>query len=72
MEIDKYTSYCEKTRGQNDMLQIVDEKEVAERKPYKFSYEAMKKMAKRKKEREIKKIKIASSIFKINSLVEAI
>lgn len=54
------------------MLQIVDEKEVAERKQYKFSYEAITKMAKRKKEREIKKIKIASSIFKINSLVEAI
>lgn len=54
------------------MLQIVDEKEVAERKQYKFSYEAITKMAKRKKEREIKKIKMASSIFKINSLVEAI
>jgi len=54
------------------MLQIVDEKEVAERKPYKFSYEAITKMAKRKEERETKKIKIAYSTYKINSLVEAI
>lgn len=54
------------------MLQIVDKDEVAERKPYRFSYEAIKKMEMRKKEREVKRIKIASSFTKINSLVEAI
>ena len=54
------------------MIQIVDKEEVAKRKPYRFSYEAIKKMARRKKEREIKKIKIATSIEKLNSLVEAI
>lgn len=53
------------------MLQIVDKEEVAERKPYRFSYEAIKKMSIRKKEREIKKMKIATSTVKINSLVEA-
>jgi hypothetical protein len=53
------------------MLQIVDKDEVAERKPYRFGYEATKKMAMRKKEREIRKMKIATSTFKINSLVEA-
>lgn len=54
------------------MMQIVDENEVAERKPYKFSYEAIKKMTRRKKEREIKRIRMANSIAKINSLVDAI
>lgn len=53
------------------MLRVIDKNEVAERKPYRFSYEAMKKMAMQKKEREIKKMKIATSIDKINSLVEA-
>ena len=54
------------------MLKIIEKDEVAERKPYRFSYEAIKKMAMRKKEREIKKMKIATSTVKINSLVEAI
>lgn len=54
------------------MLKIVEKDEVAERKPYRFSYEALKKMTMRKKEREIKKMKIATSTVKINSLVEAI
>lgn len=53
------------------MIKIVNENEVAKRKPYRFSYEAMKRMTTRKEEREVKKIKIATSIFKINSLVEA-
>jgi hypothetical protein len=52
------------------MIQIVEEDEVAKRKPYKFSYEATKKMELRKQERETKKIKIATGIFKINSLVD--
>ena len=34
------------------MLKIVGKEEVAERKPYQFSYEAIVKMATRKKERE--------------------
>lgn len=54
------------------MLQIVDEDEVAERKPYRFGYDAIMKMTMRKKQREIKKMKIANSNVKINSLVEAI
>jgi hypothetical protein len=54
------------------MLQIVDKDEVAERKPYKFGYEAVIKMLNRKKQKQIKKMKIANSIVKINSLVEAI
>lgn len=54
------------------MLQIVDKDEVAERKPYKFGYEAVTKMLMRKKQKQIKKMKIANSIVKINSLVEAI
>lgn len=53
------------------MLQIVDKDEVAGRKPYRFGYEAIIKMATRKKEKEIKKMKIANNIVKINSLVEA-
>jgi len=53
------------------MIEIVGKEEVAERKQYKFSYETIVKMATRKKEREIKRIKIASSFSKINSLVEA-
>ena len=53
------------------MLKIIEEDEVAKRKPYKFSYEAMKKMTMRREEREVKKIKIATSSFKINSLVDA-
>jgi len=55
-----------------NMLQIVDKDEVAERKPYKFGYEAVTKMLMRKKQKQIKKMKIANSIVKINSLVEAI
>jgi hypothetical protein len=53
------------------MLKIVEEYDVAKRKPYKFSYEATRKMEIRRQEREVKKIKTATSIFKINSLVEA-
>ena len=53
------------------MLKLIDEDEVAKRKPYRFSYEAIKRINTRKEEREMKKIKIATSIFKINSLVEA-
>ena len=53
------------------MIKIVEEDEVAKRKPYKFSYEAIKKMATKRQEREVKKIKIATSVFKINSLVDA-
>lgn len=54
------------------MIQIVNENEVAERKPYRFSYDTIIKMTMRKKEKEIRKIKMANSIVKINSLVEAI
>lgn len=53
------------------MIKIVEKNEVAKRKPYKFSYEATKKMETRRQERETRKIKIATSLFKINSLVEA-
>lgn len=53
------------------MIKIVEEDEVAKRKPYKYSYEATRKMEIRRQEREIKKIKIATSVFKINSLVDA-
>ncbi len=54
------------------MIQIVDKEDVAKRKPYRFSYDVIKKMAMRRKEKEIRRIKIATSIDKINSLVEAI
>lgn len=60
-----------KNRKSKSMLQIVDKDEVAERKPYKFGYEAVTKMLLRKKQKQIKKMKIANSIVKINSLVEA-
>ncbi len=65
------TKVVTKNRKYINMLRIVCRHEVAERKPYRFSYEAMKKMEMRKKEREVKRIKIASSLEKINSLVEA-
>ncbi len=54
------------------MIQIVDKEEVAKRKPYKFSYDVIKKMAMKRKEKEIRRIKIAISDSKINSFVEAI
>ena len=53
------------------MMKIVEENEVAKRKPYKFSYETTRKMEIKRQEKEMKKIKIATGIFKINSLVDA-
>lgn len=54
------------------MLQIVDKKEVAKRKPYRFSQEVSAKMEKAKKERKMKRIRLSRSIVRVNDFTEII
>ena len=54
------------------MIQLVDESEVAERKPYKFSEKVSEKMRKERKQKELKRKKMANSIVRINTFTEVI
>lgn len=50
------------------MLQTIEKNEVAARKPYRYSTRVLEKMAKVRKEKRIKKEKMARSIVTINML----
>lgn len=54
------------------MIQLIDETEVAERKPYKFSEKVSEKMRKERKQKELKRKKMANSIVRINTFTEII
>lgn len=54
------------------MIQLVEEDEIAERKPYKFSDRVMAKMIRRKKEKEQKRRNMAQVIVRIDTLDEIV
>lgn len=54
------------------MLQVVDEGEIAERKPYKFSEKVAERIRKRRKEKEQKRRNMAQIIVRIDALDEIV
>lgn len=52
------------------MMRLIDETEVAARKPYKFSEKVSEKMRKERKQKELKRKKMAQSIIRINTFTE--
>ena len=52
------------------MMQLIDETEVATRKPYKFSEKVSEKMRKERKQKELKRKKMAQSVIRINAFTE--
>lgn len=54
------------------MMQLIDETDVAARKPYKFSEKVSEKMRKERKQKELKRKKMAQSIIRINAFAEVL
>lgn len=54
------------------MLQVIDEDEIAKRKPYRFSEKVAEKIRKRRKDKEQKRKNMAQIIVRIDTLDEII
>lgn len=54
------------------MIQLINENEIAERKPYKFSAKVLDRIRRNRESRERKRREMAQSIVRINDLTEIV